>query len=386
MLSRTERRASAAYHGPNTPLRYSLIMKPILLVTALSFIAPLTATAQDSSAVQVYGLLDAGVVVERGCQGDCARTKVDSGVASGSRIGVRGREDLGGGTAAVYTLEAGVLNDTGAVEQSGKLFNREAYVGLDGPMGLVTMGRQYNLVYETLTSVADPFQGGMAGSAANLVGYTTKRYDNTIKYKTKRARSGLIGAVIYSFGESPFNSKVNRAYGGSLGYAKGPVNIGITHQRKDNLLDATGTTPAVDQSARNTLVAANIDFGRFVGYAAYGHSRGEGSSHWDMSNPYGAVAQTLPTDKSRDVLVGVAVPLGATTLLASVIRKDDMTMLNRDADQIAIGASYALSRRTDFYASLAKIKNRNGGAYTVGNATNLGRGDRAFNIGMRHAF
>jgi predicted porin len=361
-------------------------MKPNLLVTALSLIAPLAAGAQEPSSAEVYGLLDAGVVVEKGCKSDCARTKVDSGIASGSRLGVRGREQLGGGTSAVYTLEAGVLNDTGASEQNGKLFNRQAYVGIDGPMGLVTMGRQYNLVYETLTDVADPFHGGMAGAASNLVGYTTKRYDNTVKYKTKRARSGLIGAVQYSFGESPFNSKVNRAYGGSLGYNKGPINIGITHQRKDNLLDATGTTPAVDQSARNTLVAANVDFGRFIGYVAYGQSRGEGSSHWDMSNPYGAVVQTLPTDKSRDALFGVAVPMGATTFLASFIRKDDRTMLDRDADQIAIGASYALSKRTDFYASLARIKNRNGGAYTVGNATSPGRGDKAFNIGMRHAF
>lgn len=363
-----------------------LIMKPNLLVTALSLIAPLAAGAQESSSTEVYGLLDAGIVAERGCKSDCARTKVDSGIASGSRLGVRGREDLGRGTSAVYTLEAGVLNDTGAAEQSGKLFNRQAYVGIDGPLGLVTLGRQYNLVYETLTDVADPFHGGMAGSAANLVGYTTKRYDNAVKYKTKRARSGLIGAVQYSFGESPFNSKVNRAYGGSLGYENGPVKIGITHQRKDNLLDATGTTPAVDQSARNTLVAANVDFGRFIGYAAFGQSRGEGSQHWDMSNPYGAVAQTLPTDKSRDLLFGVAVPMGATTFLASYIRKDDRTLANRDADQIAIGASYALSKRTDFYAALAKIKNRNGGAYSVGNASNQGRGDRALNIGMRHAF
>ena len=361
-------------------------MKPTTFVTALSLIAPLAVGAQESSSAQVYGLMDAGVVVESGCKADCARTRVDSGIASGSRLGVRGREELGGGTAAVYTLEAGVLNDTGAAEQNGKLFNRQAYVGIDGPMGLVTMGRQYNPVYETLTDVADPFHGGMAGSAGNLVGYTTKRYDNSVKYKTKRARSGLIGSVIYSFGESPFNSRVNRAYGGTLGYAKGPVNIGITHQRKDNLLDATGTTPAVDQSARNTLVAANVDFGRFVGYAAYGQSRGEGSSHWDMSNPYGAVAQSLPSDKSRDVLFGVAVPMGATTLLASYIRKDDRTMMNRDANQIAIGASYAISRRTDFYAALAKIQNRNGGAATVGNASSPGRGDRAFNIGMRHAF
>lgn len=358
-------------------------MKPTLF--ALACLAPLTAVAQTSS-VQVYGLLDAGVVAERGCAADCARTRVDGGVASASRLGLRGREELGGGTAALYTLEAGILNDSGGSDQSGKLFGRQAYVGLDGPLGAVTLGRQYNLVYETLTDVADPFHGGMAGSAANLVGYTTRRYDNAIKYQSPRKLGGWTGAAIYSFGESPYNSKVNRAYGATIGYANGAATLRVTHQRKDNLLDASGTTPAVDQSASNTLVAANVDFGRFVGYAAYGHSRGDGSSPWDMSNPYGAVAQSTPSDNSRDVLVGIAVPRGAATLLASYIHKDDRGGANRDANQIAVGVSYAVSRRTDFYASFAKIQNRNGAGYTVGNASGAGHGDRAVNVGLRHAF
>jgi predicted porin len=359
-------------------------MKPTIL--ALSLIAPVTAAAQTSSPVEVYGLLDAGVVFERGCQGDCARTRVDSGIASGSRLGIRGREDLGHGTSAVFTLEAGVQNDTGANEHEGKLFGRQAFVGLAGPLGMVTMGRQYNLVYQALTDVADPFHGGMAGNAGNLVGYTSQRSDNSIKYQSPRSRSGLIGSVIYSFGESPLNSRINRSYGASVGYAKGPVNLSITHQRKYNLLEANATTPAVDQSARNSLVAANIDFGRFVGYAAYGHSRGVGSSQWDMSNPYGAMVQALPTDRSRDALFGVAVPVGATTFLASYIRKDDQGLANRDADQLSVGASYSMSKRTDFYAALAKIKNRNGAGYAVGNATSRGRGDHAVNVGLRHSF
>src|SRR5476649_949799 len=92
------------------------LMKPILYASALTLVLtyPLFAAAQTASPVQVYGLLDAGVVAERGCGGACARTRIDSGIASGSRLGVRGREDFGGGTAAVYTLEAGILNDTGA--------------------------------------------------------------------------------------------------------------------------------------------------------------------------------------------------------------------------------------------------------------------------------
>jgi predicted porin len=69
---------------------------------------------------------------------------------------VRGREALGGGTAAVYTVEAGILNDTGVSDQNGRLFGRQAFVGLEGPLGRVTLGRQYNLVYETLADVGDP--------------------------------------------------------------------------------------------------------------------------------------------------------------------------------------------------------------------------------------
>ena len=356
-------------------------MKPALITLAM--LVPLTSMAQT----EVYGLIDAGVVAERGCQGDCAKARLDSGVASGSRVGVRGREDLGGETAAVYALESGFLSDTGGQEQNGKLFNRQAYVGIDGPLGVVTLGRQYNLVYETLTDVADPFHGGTAGNAGNLVGYNARRYDNTIKYKSPRSRSGIIGSMTYSLGESQFNSKANRAYGATIGYEGSKAHIRVSHQRKENTLDATGASPELDSTARNTLVAANYDFGRFIGYAAYGHSKGDISSQWSEANPYGLVGQRDLYTNSRDALVGVAVPLGgATTLLASYIRKDDRGAADRDANQLAIGASYAFSKRTDVYAAFSKIHNRNGAGYTAGNATSRGSGDRAINVGFRHAF
>ncbi len=355
---------------------------PLLLGLML---LPVASMAQGPSSVTVYGTLDAGVVAERGCSTNCASTRISSGVESGSRLGFKGREDLGGSYSAIFTLEAGILNDTGQSDQNGRLFGRQAFVGLDGPMGALTMGRQYNLVYDTLTDVADPFHGGMAGSAANLVGYTVKRYDNTIKYMSPQLH-GLRAGAIYSFGESPYNSRVNRAYGLTIGYSKGPANISVSYQRKDNPIDAVGTMPAADLSARNALVAANFNFGRFIGYAAYGHSRGEGSSPWDMSNPYGAMALTTPSTNSHDVLFGVAVPMGRTTWLASYIHKDDRSLLNRDAHQIAVGVSYAVSKRTDIYGSFARIQNRNGAGYTVGNATDAGHGDRALTIGLRHSF
>ena len=336
------------------------------------------------SGATVYGVLDAGVVSERGCVGNCASTKVSGGVASGSRLGVQGREALGNDVSAVYGLEAGVANDSGQSED-GRLFGRQAYVGLDSRLGALTLGRQYNLQYETLTDVADPFRGGMAGSAGNLAGYGAKRYDNTVKYVAPALR-GVSAAALYSFGESPYSRAQNRAYGATLGYSAGAVNLSVSHQRKNNVIQAAGTVPAIDMSARNTLVAANLDLGVATAFAAIGVNKGYGSSPWDPSVAYSSLALSMSSSDSRDTLMGVSVPVAGFKLLASYVRKDDRDLANRDANQIALGVTYALSRRSDFYASYAKIHNKNGARYTVGNASDSGRGDAAFNLGFRHGF
>lgn len=349
---------------------------------ALAALAAVTAYARAQAAPGLYGVLDAGVVRERGCEG-CAGTRLSSGVASASRLGIAGREALGGDTAAVFRLEAGILVDTGRADQGGRLSGREAYVGLDGPLGALTLGRLYSLHYLALTDVADPFKGGMAGSAANLVGYTSERYDNAIQYLTPR-RHGLIAGAIYSFGEAPYSSAANRAYGASLAYADGALKLSLAHQRKNGI--AGGTPPAPDSAARNTLLAANLNLGPATAYVAYGVNRGAGSSPWDRSNPYGMLAQAASSSDSRDLLLGVAVPRGAATYLASYIRKNERSGLWREAAQFAVGMTYALSPHTDFYASYAKIRNAGGAAYTVGNASEAGRGDAAFNVGLRHAF
>ena len=139
--------------------------------------------------------------------------------------------------------------------------------------------------------------------------------------------------------------------------------------------------------SRHSLIAANLRVGPAIAYTAFGISRGHGNATlWNPTNPFSAALATTPSTDSREVLVGLAVPAGATTWLASFIRKNDKDLANNDADQIAFGASYALSRRTDFYAAISRINNRRGAGYTVGNASESGHGNKAINIGMRHAF
>jgi predicted porin len=84
--------------------------------------------------------------------------------------------------------------------------------------------------------------------------------------------------------------------------------------------------------------------------------------------------------------MGVAVPLRAGKLLASYVRHDDRTAAGKDASQWGLGYNYPLSKRTDFYSAYARINNRHGAAYTVGNATDKGSGNSAFDLGVRHSF
>lgn len=345
-----------------------------------------TGTAYAQSSASVYGLLDAGIVVERACP-DCPVTKVSSGVGSASRLGLRGAEPLGQGLSAIFTLEAGLLLDTGRSDQGGRLFGRQAFVGLEGNFGALTVGRQYNLEYLALTDVGDPFKGGMAGNAANLAGHSDKWVDNSIHYYS-RDMHGMSAAASYGLGEDPGNARGNRAWGISVGFERGPLSVRAAHQNKNVAKIVPLTALGVNMDAKNTILAANVKFGsRLTAYAAYSVNRGWGSSPlWNPDNPYGALMAGTPSTDSRDVLLGLAVPLGRTTLLASYVRKNDRDLANRDANQIALGVTYSMSRRTDFYAAYSHIQNRNGASYTVGNASEAGAGASALNIGMRHSF
>ena len=346
----------------------------------------------QQSAPTVYGLLDAGVVKERGCSSNCT-VRIDSGMASESRLGVRGSDYLGDNLSVLYGLEAGVELDTGRSDQGGRLFGRQAFVGVKGKAGAVTVGRQQNLEYSALTEVGDPFQGGTAGSATNLIGTAGRREDNSIHYHSDALR-GVSAAASYSRDESPEQGVVprigvtgNRAWGLSVGFESGAWMVRAAHQIRSVAGVAPATAMGNNIDAKNSIIAANLRLGFGTAYAAYSASRGYASSPlWNPDNPYSASMASTPSTDSRDVLVGLAVPMGHTTFLASFIRKNDRDLANRDANQMAVGATYAMSRRTDFYAAYSHINNRNGAAYTVGNASSHGSGTSAVNVGMRHAF
>ncbi|MGH8786925.1 MAG: porin [Cupriavidus necator] len=349
-----------------------------VLVAAVAFGAgghSIHAAAQSSS-VNLYGVADVGLVHENGAAAGSV-TKVTSGMMSGSRVGMRGREELGGGTAAFFTLEAGILMDTGASGQGGLLFGRQAYVGLDASPGRITMGRQYTTL--ALAQVEfDPFVTGLAGTSANLISAGgrggSNRVDNALKYNLPGTLGGLDGELSYSFGEVPGGAATNSQFGASLGYSGGNFMGRVAYA---DAHDANGP----GKNAREVFFGAKYDFGLATGYLNYVINRG-------------AIVPGTPNFKSEDVLVGASIPVGAGRVVTSYIYKNDRTDANNDAHQFAIGYVHNLSKRTRLYTSYAHIWNRaantaRSGFYRVWNANDVGNplaGNSAFNVGINHAF
>lgn len=353
-------------------------------VTALAILAAISGVAQaQSSSVVIYGIADGGVVREMGGKNG-NETNISSGIGAASRLGFRGTESLGNGVSALFVLEAGMRLDTGAIDAAGTLFNRQAFVGLKSAAGTLTIGRQNTPFYNALSQVADPFGAGYAGASKNLIPTSGTRTSNSVIYASPVV-NGLSGEVSYSLAELGNSSSAGRQIGAALSYGAGKLNARLAHHHRNNDLVNGGLVQ--DRGiGRNTLLAANYDFGAFKGFLAYGVNEGLNSSPLPNStNPFGGVAPTASTDSSN-ALFGVTVPFGANVLMASFIRKNDETAFNQDADQWALGLSHSLTKRTSLYTSYAKIKNKNGAGYTVGNNSDVGSGDAAFNAGIRHSF
>lgn len=337
-------------------------MKRALLGVLVGGIAITAAAAPD---VTPYGAVDMGLVVENG--GPAGRiTKLTSGVVNGSRLGWKGVEDLGGGLTAVLVMEAGILADTGGSAQGGLLFGRQIFVGLSGRAGTIRLGRQYTFTDPTLAAL-DPFYLGFAGRMTNVFvqGYTA-RFDNGVTYSTPTV-GGLTGNLAYGFGEVAGDSSAKRYFGGAASYVNGPLAVRFAHQ-DTNTLSAT----SVPGNAKNTLVGATYTFGVVKLHAAVGTSKSDVGS--------------LVTVDANDGMIGATLRFGPSSILASMVRRDDQRAANGDARQLALGYTYDLSKRTMLYAAYAHISNKNQAFYVSGNATEAGSGNRAANLGIRHFF
>jgi len=354
-------------------------MKKFLMTTALLAVGCGTASAQSN--VTFYGVMDLGLSVDGGGVASSANSvRVTSGMATQSRWGFKGSEDLGNGLAAFFVIEGGIHADTGTSTQNNTIFGRNTAVGLRGNFGAVSIGVQDTPLFTTLNTVVDPLRNGIIRSN-NLMSPTGFRSPNSVLWRS-RDFNGFSGDLMVAPGEVAGDGAAGRAVGGSFGYASGPLTARLAYHQRNN---DTLTLHNADV-ARNTLLGANYDFGVVKVFGGYEINRGLNSSPLNNTVAvFGGAAPTASTD-SRDLLLAASVPFGVQTVVLTYGRKNDRTSFNQDAQQLGVAYFYAFSKRTDVYTSFARIRNEHGAAYTEGNSEEAGTGNRQFTAGLRHRF
>ncbi|MDR0529666.1 MAG: porin [Zoogloeaceae bacterium] len=367
-------------------------MRKKILALALTA-ASCTASAQSN--LVVYGLIDVGFS-RRGdniASGVSPKNSIDDSLSTGSRIGFKGAEHLGGGVKAFFTLESGFAADTGQQRQSGRLFGRQAFFGLTGNFGTVTVGRVHTPRYLFLTAI-DPFRGGRVGSYRNAISAPSAltaggenlldpiRLDNAIAY-TSPAFSGFNITTVYSANalleEHEGNKHDNTVFAFLPRYVHGPLDLGVSyHQIRDSGKGA-GVNGLVRAKITNGAVGGAYDFGAFTLSAFHDYSK--------------ATAEGIRKITLKAWLVGLHVPFGNHAVQISYLQShlNDGHDLGK-AKQWAAGYTYAISKRAEFYAASANIKNaKKNGVYTrkasVGDAFNPGGGyQRGVQFGLKYSF
>ncbi|HAT31625.1 MAG TPA: porin, partial [Janthinobacterium sp.] len=210
--------------------------------------------AMAQSSVTLYGVVDMGLSQDRGGLAGTA-TRVTSGMATQSRWGVRGTEDLGDGLAAFFVIEGGIHADTGGSTQNNTLFGRNTALGLHNGLGSLSLGLQDTPLFTTLNTIVDPFRNGIARSN-NLMAATGFRAGNSILYRSNDMH-GFSADLMYAAGEVAGDGSAGRALGGSFGYAQGPLNVRLAYHQRNNDTTLLKNTEA----AKNILLGANYDFG-----------------------------------------------------------------------------------------------------------------------------
>jgi len=358
-------------------------MKKILIAAAV--VGAFAGSAQAQSNVTLYGLVDLGVRFDRTSFGTLQQ--LQSGDLSGSRWGMMGTEDLGGGLKANFMLESAMTADNAG--STG--FTRSSWLGLTGGFGEFRMGLDYTPYFNAWSStdifgaasLAGPgFRGAVAtatsttpGSAAlnQWVGGST-RQSNSLFYKTP-TMGGFRGEISYRFGEgggaavapTALTKNDNNLWSYAGIYAAGPINAQVSQIKVRT--NSTNTT------ATDTTAGARYNFGPATVSMTY----------WQR--------KTSPTTINDNTYsLGVAVPVNAWTFKGQIGKFNDKTAANADATMVGLGAEYSLSKRTDWYARFGRNSNSTGATWAIsgglmatGNVV-AGSSPSAWSTGLRHKF
>ena len=402
---------------------------------ALSLLAA-TGGAAAQSSLTVFGVVDAGIShysTRSRSWGLAAPRQVTqsqtalspSGYAS-SRLGFRGTEDLGGGLAAGFWLEAPLANDNGGGIGN---FGRRSTLSLSGPFGELRLGRDYTASFWN-DGVFDPF--GVNGVGTNLIAVVNSnlaasralasggllngalsagtdsylRTSNALSYFLPPGLGGFYGQVQYAFHENVKASDASdspsgrgRYAGARVGWTDGPADVALGYGESTLVSAAPG-----GEKIRSLNLGGSYDFGTVKLFGEWSRVR----NARDDAGLFGSRA----TDRYDGFVAGLNMPVGPGIVRASFARVNfgngnGVPGGNASVDKLALGYVHNLSRRTALYATVARIAIRDGhnnpgvmgvtplvlslpaifpqAAYVTKGGMEP-RGATGYDVGIRHAF
>ena len=392
--------------------------KIALAALALCGTGAALAQAANTSKVELWGVVDAAV---RHTNNEGAsksnKTQMIGGGMSQSRWGINVEEDLGGGSKALVTLENRFDADAGN-SAVGAPFFQLAHVGLQGPYGRLTAGRQWNVLFDVVTSTyaSFPYSPYMETYKPELGMAAGARTSNMLKYLFATPDRSLVGALQYSFDEnnntkgltsatqipgfvaSTLNGGAWETVGGYLRYSAAGAAVGGGYLRT--------TLPGGTDVDAWTL-GGSYRTGPWYLTTGYGLNKAKFAT---VTSPAVALANAVdggllgqfwggqtnggfqPGDANKRQLFKIGVGYQATPQLnlgAHYFRGKQSGSVtgasNANTNFYVAVADYAFSKRTDAYFGVDHTSISGGSAVAL-DATSGARSRTGITFGLRHRF
>jgi predicted porin len=346
---------------------------------ALSFAVPLAfalAGTAMAANVTLYGRIDEGLryvhqkttTAEESNSVDT--TSLDSGLAGASYWGIKGYEDLAPGWKIGFRLEGKFQGDDGTLGTDDTLFDRDSYLEVSSPYGILQAGRTAMLMSGS--------HGGIFAGQTNPFGVVYKEAggSNVFQNSTQRV-SNMLHYESPSLAGLKFYAQYSNATGQSTDYSEGNDAVPSSNRDRYGALGATfrhgglKVALATDyywfnhkdhadyDNPFNVGLAANYDFGSWKFYGGYQYGKHLRSKIFGES--------VTRADDGHMAMIGAGFDLWGGTLMTSAgyghvgdysltstsTKKNSSTTKTTtkslDAWQLAVGYKYNLSKRTMLY-------------------------------------
>jgi len=365
------------------------ILTTTAVSTAVTLLASFSGAASAQSSVTLYGTLDTAVAWASNTQGH-STFMTSAGNLSPNLWGLKGSEELGNGLKAIFDIESGFNIDNGHANQGGRMFGRQAFVGLtSATTGTFTLGRQYDPLIDLLQPLtADETFGSIFATPGDIDNYDNSyRTSNSVKFTTPNY-AGLQISAMYGFGGQAGSMGRGQTYAAAAVYNHGPFGIGAGYFRANN-----GDSPSFDGltsvagAASGWGCGVNCDSAAISGTystassiqiirAAADYTVGPVTAGLSYSNVQYRNYQTFDASTGANrtsfntgqVYVNYKVTPAAVVGIGYNYTKGSGNDVSVAYNQFSLGAIYSLSKRTDLYA-LGGYQHASGKTYMNGIAS-----------------